>query len=229
MVVRQRAIQAEDKRERHDAILDAAERLLLRSPDRVANVAEVADEVGLAKGTVYLYFPSKEELLLAVHERRIDGFFRDVIAAFDGPAGGGLDAMLGLTRKHLVEPPLFLPLAARCFGSMAHGIPPETALAFRQRMAVRLERAGTGIERHFPALPHGGGVTLLRRSYALIIGLWQMSANAGGTAQCGMTAPPGASSVFAWTYPLELDGALRALWQGMVGAHPTSATAEGLR
>ena len=52
------------------------ERLLLRSPDRVANVAEVADEAGLAKGTVYLYFPSKEELLLALHERNIDGFFR---------------------------------------------------------------------------------------------------------------------------------------------------------
>ena len=76
MVIRQRAIQAEDKQERHHAILDAAERLLLRSPERIANVAEVADEAGLAKGTVYLYFPSKEELLLAVHERNIDGFFR---------------------------------------------------------------------------------------------------------------------------------------------------------
>ena len=65
MVIRQRAIQAEDKQERHHAILDAAERLLLRSPERIANVAEVADEAGLAKGTVYLYFPSKEELLLA--------------------------------------------------------------------------------------------------------------------------------------------------------------------
>ena len=31
----------------------------------MANVAEVADEAGLAKGTVYLYFPSKGELLLA--------------------------------------------------------------------------------------------------------------------------------------------------------------------
>ena len=88
MVIRQRAIQAEDKQERHDAILDAAERLLLRSPDRVANVAEVADEAGLAKGTVYLYFPSKEELLLAVHERNVDGFFRDVIALVEGDRAG---------------------------------------------------------------------------------------------------------------------------------------------
>ena len=54
MAIRQRAIQAEAKHERHHAILDAAERLLSRSPDRIANVAEVADEAGLAKGTVYL-------------------------------------------------------------------------------------------------------------------------------------------------------------------------------
>ena len=53
---------------------------MLRSPDRMASVAEVADEAGLAKGTVYLYFPSKEELLLAVHERKIDGFFGALIA-----------------------------------------------------------------------------------------------------------------------------------------------------
>jgi hypothetical protein len=31
-------------------------------------------------------------------------------------------------------------------------------------------------------------------------------------------AGPGASPVFAWSYPTELDIALRALWQGMVGA-----------
>ncbi len=88
MVIRQRAVQAEDKQERHDAILDAAERLLLRSPERVANVAEVAEEALLAKGTVYLYFPSKEELLLALHERNVDGFFRAVMALVERRGAG---------------------------------------------------------------------------------------------------------------------------------------------
>jgi AcrR family transcriptional regulator len=229
MVIRQRAIQAEDKQERHDAILDAAERLLLRSRDRVASVAEVAEEAGLAKGTVYLYFPSKEELLLAVHERRIDGFFRDVIALFDGPSPAAVDAMLELTHRHLVEPPVFLPLAARCFGLMAHSIPAEAALEFKQRMAGRLERAGAGIERRFPALAPGGGVTLLRRSYALVIGLWQMAADAGGSGAHGTKPGPRVSPVFAWAYPAELDGALRALWQGMIGEPPPAAVASRSR
>ena len=221
MVIRQRAIQAEAKQERHHAILDAAERLLSRSKDRMANVAEVADEAGLAKGTVYLYFPSKEELLLAVHERNIDGFFRALIARLDSERAVTIDDMLALTHKHMVEPPLFLPLAARCFGMMGQGVPPDAALAFKQRMAQRLQTAGAGLERHFPDLDEGTGVALLRHSYALIIGLWQMSGDSAG----GGCAPELAEAIpviFRWQYPDELDRALRALWEGTVG-HPARA------
>jgi AcrR family transcriptional regulator len=223
MAVRQRAIQAEDKQERRDAILDAAEGVLRNAPERVASVAEVAVHAGLAKGTVYLYFPSKEELLLAVHERRIDRFFLDLIALVEAAPHVDFDAVFALTRAHLVEPPLFLPLAARCFGLMTHSVPPAAALAFKQRMAARLERAGAGVERHFPLSAStptlGRGVVLLRRSYALILGLWQMSAAAGCAADC---TDPELPPVFAWSYPVELEDALRALWSGMIGTASTA-------
>jgi AcrR family transcriptional regulator len=214
MVIRQRAIQAEDKLERRDTILDAAERLLLRSPERVANVAEVAEEARLAKGTVYLYFPSKEELLLALHERNVDGFFRDVIALVEGDRAMAIDDMLVLTKRYMVEPPLFLPLASRCFALMSQSIPADAATAFRKRMSDRLLRAGAGLERHFPELGAGGGMQLLRHSYALIIGLWQMSAAAG--AAC-VQEPDATLPAFAWRYEDDLERALRALWRGAIG------------
>src|SRR5512134_1235216 len=129
-MVRQRAVLAEDKQERHRAILDAAERLLGRSPERIANVAEVADEAGLAKGTVYLYFPSKEELLLALHERHIGDFFRGLMTLVEGAAPVTIDAVLALTESHMVREPTFLPLATRCFGIMNTEVPPDVAAAF---------------------------------------------------------------------------------------------------
>jgi AcrR family transcriptional regulator len=221
MVIRQRAIQAEAKQERHHAILDAAERLLSRSKDRMANVAEVADEAGLAKGTVYLYFPSKEELLLAVHERNIDGFFSALIACLEGDRAVTIDDILALTHIHMVDPPLFLPLAARCFGMMGQGVPPDAAFAFKQRMAQRLQRAGAGLEHHFPDLGAGGGVSLLRHSYALIIGLWQMSGESAG-GKCPLESAAAHPVVFAWAYPDELDRAMRALWEGTVGRPPSA-------
>jgi AcrR family transcriptional regulator len=212
MVIRQRAILAEDKQERHRAILDAAARLLGRSPDRIASMADVADEAGVAKGTVYLYFASKEELLLAVHERNIDGFFRALIARLEADEPVRIQDVLALTHEHIVEPPLFLPLAARCFGLMAQSIPAGPALAFKQRMAERLTRAGTGLERHFGQLTPGAGLALLRHSYALILGLWQMSGQSFCAAGPAEAAPP----ALAYAYPEELDRALIALWNGTI-------------
>jgi AcrR family transcriptional regulator len=219
VVLRQRAIRAEAKQERHVAILDAAERLLLRSRNHAANVAEVADEAGLAKGTVYLYFPSKEELLLAVHERNIEGFFRALIGRLNEDRPAAIDDVLLLIRRHVVEPQLFLPLAARCFGTLGQGVPTGAAFAFKERMARRLHQAGAGVERHFPQLAPGQGVVLLRHSYALIIGLWQMSGS-GSAGPCPAGLAPLASQAFDRPYPEELDAALRALWEGTVGRGP---------
>jgi AcrR family transcriptional regulator len=218
MVIRQRAIQAEDKQERHHAILDAAERLLLRAPERMANVAEVADEAGLAKGTVYLYFPSKEELLLALHERNIDGFFQPLIQRLESSDPLTIDDVFELTREHIVAPPLFLPLASRCFGMMAQAIPTEAAAAFHERMMARLMRAGAGLERHFPRLEPGDGVTLLRHSYALIIGLWQMYGAKADTLHCPVSGLPADArvNVSNVSYPDDLQRALGDLWHGAI-------------
>ena len=223
MAIRQRAIQSVDKKERHHAILDAAERLLLRSPDRVANVAEVADEAGLAKGTVYLYFPSKEELLLAVHERNLDQFFAALNTLLARAPGVTIEELLAITSQYMVGRPLFLPLAARCFALMAQSIPAPAATAFRERMAARLELAGAGLERQFPRLEPGEGVAKLRHSFALILGLWQMSAGATcapGPVAVGDAHADAPSPAFAWNFPDELGRALRGLWQTVVLVAP---------
>ncbi len=177
MAIRQRAIQAVDKQERHQAILDAAERLLLRAPDRIPNVADVADEAGLAKGTVYLYFPSKEELLLALHERNLDGFFTTLDALLARAAAG--DARRPARAHVRAHRAPAAPAAAGCALLCADGaIDPgrRSPKRYRERMAARLEHAAQGLERLFPALAPGEGVAKLRHSFALIIGLWQMSA-----------------------------------------------------
>jgi hypothetical protein len=123
-----------------------------------------------------------------------------------------LDAMLALLRRYMVDDPTYLPLATRCLGLMATQMPTEAAAAFMERMTDRLWSAGSGLERHFPTLAPGGGVVLLRRSYALIIGLWQLSsahaAHGGAPSHC----PTG-----QFDYAQELGVALAALWEGSIG------------
>src|SRR4026209_956183 len=55
-----------------DLILDATERLLVRYGYAKMTMDERAQEVGVAKGTLYLHFPSKEEVVLSRVDRMVD-------------------------------------------------------------------------------------------------------------------------------------------------------------
>jgi len=57
-----------DKRER---ILDASERIFARHGFFAARVSEIAKEAGVADGTIYLYFKSKDDLLISLFQRRM--------------------------------------------------------------------------------------------------------------------------------------------------------------
>lgn len=57
-----------DKRER---ILVAAERIFARHGFFAARVSEIAKEAGVADGTIYLYFKSKDDLLISWFEHRM--------------------------------------------------------------------------------------------------------------------------------------------------------------
>jgi len=54
---------------KRNVILDAARTVFSRQGYAGAAVGEVASEAGVAKGTLYLYFKSKEELYLAALAR----------------------------------------------------------------------------------------------------------------------------------------------------------------
>lgn len=221
MVIKQRAMADEDKEVRRHALLDAAEALFLEHPDRMASVAEVAEAAGLAKGTVYLYFPSKEEMLLSLHERHVAKFFAALMRLLARRRIAGFDDVWRVTRDTLVRAPGYLPLTSRCFGLMDRDIPTETAVAFKLRVARVLAEAGTGLERHFPALAAGGGVTLLQHSYGLIVGLWQLL---HPIERFGTAMERSELAMFRRDYEREIEQALRALWSGTM-AHPVKRPA----
>jgi TetR/AcrR family transcriptional regulator, fatty acid metabolism regulator protein len=58
-----------DKRER---ILDAAVRVFAKKGFHATRVSEVAKAAGVADGTIYLYFKSKDQLLVSLFEDRVE-------------------------------------------------------------------------------------------------------------------------------------------------------------
>src|SRR5262245_52456761 len=55
-----------------DAILDATDRLLARYGYKKMTIDDLAAEVGIGKGSVYLHFDSKQEIALSHIDRIID-------------------------------------------------------------------------------------------------------------------------------------------------------------
>ena len=70
-----------DKRER---ILAAAERIFARHGFFAARVSEIAKEAGVADGTIYLYFKSKDDLLISLFEHRMKQVNEELRAAIAG-------------------------------------------------------------------------------------------------------------------------------------------------
>jgi AcrR family transcriptional regulator len=73
---------AELQERRRAEILDAATAVFSKDGFATADVQEIADKTGVGKGTVYRYFPSKEELFLAA----VDHGMRNLKSAVDSAA-----------------------------------------------------------------------------------------------------------------------------------------------
>jgi len=67
---------------RRGQILDAATSVFAEQGFATADVQEIADKTGVGKGTIYRYFPSKEELFLAA----VDHGMRNLKLAVDAAA-----------------------------------------------------------------------------------------------------------------------------------------------
>src|SRR5438477_10149566 len=85
------------KRER---ILEAAVRVFAEKGFYNAKVSEVARVAGVADGTIYLYFKSKDDLLISLFEDRMEEVNRNVRAALDA-GGTPLEKLRRLMLLHL--------------------------------------------------------------------------------------------------------------------------------
>src|SRR5438445_2012220 len=79
---RTRAARAQG-REARDELLTAALRVFARRGYGQAGVDEIAAEAGYSKGALYWHFSSKEEVLLALLEERVDAPMREMVALLE--------------------------------------------------------------------------------------------------------------------------------------------------
>lgn len=165
-----------DKQARARALVDAAEAALREASYHDITILEVSRRAGLAKGTVYLYYPSKEALFLAVLTRKLETFFDTLekgLAAASGAKGGPEQVARALTHSLLAENAL-LSLLSLLHTQLKPGAGVDAVIEFKSYLNARLVDVGASIDAA-GQLPPGHGGRLLLRGCALAIGLQQMA------------------------------------------------------
>jgi len=82
------------KHETHERILAAAEELFLTRGLNETSMNDIVEATGLSKGALYGHFEGKEELILAIHERKVE----ETIEQFTGSTPGAMSAVEKLGR-----------------------------------------------------------------------------------------------------------------------------------
>lgn len=176
MINQRRAIKDEDKQLRRLAILDIAWRLFQDTSYQTITMSQVAERAGLAKGTIYLYFKTKEELFLALQDEQLRAWFDAVDAQLEAvPGECSIPQVAGMICGALEERPALIRLLAILHTVLEQNIDFDTALQFKQMLLERIGRTGTLLERRLPFLSPGQGMRLLLRAQALVIGLQHLA------------------------------------------------------
>ncbi|HET7039045.1 MAG TPA: TetR family transcriptional regulator [Gemmatimonadales bacterium] len=167
-----RARSPEAKQRRRSAILDEALRQLEKTGfDRIA-MSDIARATGVAKGTLYLYFQTKEELFLALLQRLLDDWLDQLDSALAAGAHRlPAAALTALFAESLTARPALRRLLALQGPVLEQNVEYERALRLKWRLAGRLTATGSQLERRTVFLRPGDGTRLLLAIQALTVGL----------------------------------------------------------
>lgn len=171
-----RAFTDEAKQARRDTILEAAAQLFAAGRYDEVTMVSIARRAGVAKGTVYLYFPTKEALFLEHARDHIAAFFaslRSALASLPDDAGG--DAFTGALGAAIDAHPTMVRLLSLLHGVLESNVDQDAALAFRASLLPELEQAGAEAERVLPHLAPRTGARLLLTIHAMGLGFKQVA------------------------------------------------------
>jgi AcrR family transcriptional regulator len=162
-----RASTEEKKSKRRDMILEKARAWISSRSFSEVRLADMARELGLVRGTLYLYFPSKQDLFAAVLREEMEGWWVTVCEA--PPAAPGKRLIGELSGRELL-----VRLLASLHVTIEPGLSPDGLYSLKMWFLDFANRAAADLEKWYPSLP-GKGYVFLLQVYSLLVGASQLA------------------------------------------------------
>ena len=153
-------------------MLAATAELLERWSYADITMDRIAKGVGVAKGTLYLYFRTKEALFLALYEDRLGAWYAELQAlANHGAATVEPAAAARVIASTLAARPTLIHLHGLLHSTLGHNIDFETTLAFRRRQHVKISTLASALARRVEDLSDSQALRFLIQLEAVVGGL----------------------------------------------------------
>ncbi|MBE7637309.1 TetR family transcriptional regulator [Sneathiella sp. P13V-1] len=174
-VLGKRAVSEQQKGVRRESVLSAARRLFIDAGFFDVSMSMIAKEAKVAKGTVYLYFKTKEEIFLELSKRDFEDWFdclyarieaeskpltnRDFSDLFSETLRGRETAIRLMSLLHLV---------------LEKNVSYDDVLEYKLALLQKSAKLSELVEETLPFLSKGEGIQLLAKIHSLLIGWGQM-------------------------------------------------------
>lgn len=163
------------KQDRLDGILAAARGLFAERGFDAVTMADIAAAAGLAKGTLYLYCRTKEEVFLALMGDEFGDWFAALRGLLTDPDTDDLETFARGLARTAAERPVLLRLVAILHVVLERNATEAILLPFKLGLRDALASLGGAAERRF-GLAAGEGAGFLLQAYALVIGYSHLDA-----------------------------------------------------
>lgn len=167
-----RATNPSAKEARGQQILAATAELLEGWSYSDITMDRIAERAGVAKGTLYLYFRTKEALFLSLYEDRLGAWYAELQALADhGAATVDPAAAARVIASTLAARPTLIHLHGLLHSTLGHNIDLETTLDFRRRQRERISVLAPALAGRIDGLSEAAAVRFLVRLEMIVGGM----------------------------------------------------------
>ncbi|TGL51426.1 TetR/AcrR family transcriptional regulator [Leptospira kemamanensis] len=169
---KKRAVLEKDKLSKRTSIIQAAASLLQKKDWAELSMDEVAKRAKIAKGTLYLYFPTKEDLCLRIHSADYETWFLDLYEFLN--SSKELDAKMfsNWFVQSMDRHTRFLKLLPIVPTILEKNASIQTIREFKTNIKLQITNVLPQLIRFFPFFNEQTGFLFLMQCHALAVGSW---------------------------------------------------------
>ncbi len=170
--MRKRAVSEREKRDKEQTILTAVVPLFAEHSFEEISMARIAAAAQVAKGTLFLYFSTKEELFLRLMESGFSKWTDELLSLLSAieHGDGAVEQVSEALLQSLKGREDLLRLLAILHTRIEANISLEAALRFKGGLARTVDRIARQFSRIFPVLDLDGAREAVNAVYMLIVG-----------------------------------------------------------